>query len=141
MRTWRLFCIGACIALSGCVYGYGHCLFLQPVKSTVTGRVHFQDYPNADGVDNVPILELDRTAYVYVPTSTHLCLPANDVQLVGVSEFPQNIGADSHVTVFGTLFQGAADRQHTPFLMNVVTMFPVVPASPATAEPPTRDNK
>jgi len=39
--------------LSGCVIGYGPCLFLQPVKHTFTGLVHFRDYPASDGIDNV----------------------------------------------------------------------------------------
>jgi hypothetical protein len=129
MKTWRLFCLGACAALSGCVVGYGHCLWLQPVKSELTGRVHFRDYPAADGVDNVPVLVLDRTAYVYVPTLSHLCLSADEVQLVGVSEFPRNIGENSRVSVVGSLFQAASARQHTPFLMNVVTISSLSPAA------------
>jgi hypothetical protein len=58
---------GACAGLSGCVIGYGPCLLQQPVKNTLTGRVHFRDYPSAEGVDNVPVLALDRTAYIYAP--------------------------------------------------------------------------
>jgi hypothetical protein len=131
MRTWRLFCLGACVALSGCVLGYGHCLFLQPVKSTLTGRVHFRDFPAADGVDNVPVMVLDKTAYIYVPTLSHLCLSSGEVQLVGVAEFPENIGEDSHVSVVGSLFQSASARQYTHFLMNVVTITPLLPANAA----------
>ena len=138
MRTWRLgfwrwSCLAACVSLCGCVYGFGRCLWLQPVKSSLAGKVHFRDYPAADGVDNVPVLALDRTAYVYVPTSAHLCLPANEVQLVGVSEFPQDIGEDSHVVAYGALFQSATGRQYTPFLMNVIT---VANMPPGTPEPP-----
>ena len=40
-------------------------------------------------LDNVPVLALDQTAYVYAPAQSHLCLSANDVQLVGIAEFPQ----------------------------------------------------
>jgi len=135
MRTWRLgiwriVCLAACISLCGCVLGYGRCLWLQPVKSSLQGKVHFRDYPAADGVDNVPILALDRTAYIYVPTSPHLCLPANEVQLVGVTEFPQDIGEDSHVVAYGALFQSATTRQHTDFLMNVVTVWNLPASSP-----------
>ena len=125
MRTWRTCCIGAYLALSGCVIGYGPCLFQQPVKNTLTGHVHFREYPNADGMDNVPVLALDRTAYVYAPAQSHLCLPANDVQLVGVSEFPQNVIEASHVSVDGVLFQAGSGRQHTAFVMNVTTILPM----------------
>jgi hypothetical protein len=125
MRFWRICWIGACLALSGCVIGYGPCLFQQPVKNTLSGHVHFREYPNADGIDNVPVLALDRTAYIYAPAQSHLCLPANDVQLVGVSEFPQNVIEDSHVSVDGVLFQAGSGRQHTAFVMNVTTILPM----------------
>src|ERR1700675_3391321 len=104
---WRFSFIGAYLGLSGCVIGYGPCLFQQPVKNTLTGHVRFRDYPSSDGVDNVPILALDRTAYVYAPAQGRHCLPANDVQLVGVAEFPQDVIENSHVSVDGVLFQEA----------------------------------
>jgi hypothetical protein len=125
MRIWRVSFIGACLGLSGCVLGYGPCLFQQPVKNTLTGRVHFRDYPGSDGVDNVPILALDRTAYVYAPAQSRHCLSANDVQLVGVAEFPRDVIENSHVSVDGVLFQEASSRQHTPFVMNVTTILPI----------------
>jgi hypothetical protein len=131
MRIWRWSFIGACLGLSGCVVGYGPCLFQQPVKNTLIGRVHFRDYPTDDGVDNVPILALDGTAYIYAPAESHHCLSANDVQLVGVAEFPQNVIENSHVTVAGTLFQAGSGRQHTAFVMNVTTILPI----PAKAPP------
>jgi hypothetical protein len=122
MRIWRLTFIGAYLGLSGCVVGYGPCLLQPPFKNTLTGHVHFRDYPTADGVDNVPILTTDKTAYIYAPAESIRCQPANDIQLVGVIEFPQNITENSHVTVEGTLFQSANDRQYTPFVMNVNTI-------------------
>jgi hypothetical protein len=125
MRIWRLSFIGAYLGLSGCVVGYGPCLLQQPVKNTLTGHVHFRDYPNADGMDNVPVLVVDQTAYVYAPAQSIHCLPANDVQLVGVSEFPENVIENSHVSVVGKLFQAGSGRQHTPFLMNVITILPI----------------
>ena len=125
MRFWRAATLGACLTLPGCVIGYGPCLFQQPVKSTLSGRIHFHDYPDAEGIDHVPVLSLDRTAYVYAPAQSHLCLPANDVQLVGVSEFPQNVIENSHVSVAGVLFQEASSRQHTPFVMKVTTLLPL----------------
>jgi hypothetical protein len=125
MRAWRLSFMGASLVLSGCVIGYGPCLFQQPVKNTLAGRVHFRDYPSADGIDNVPVLALDKTAYIYAPAESHHCLPANDVQLVGVAEFPQNVIENTHVSVDGRLFQAASDHQHTDFLINVITILPI----------------
>ncbi len=126
----RLMGLGMCAALSGCVLGSGYCLWMQPVKHSFSGRVHFRDFPNADGIDNVPVLVLDKTAYVYAPAQSHLCLAANDVQLVGVAEFPQNVGEDTHVKVEGSLFEGATSRQHTRFLINVNSIEPIAPGAP-----------
>jgi hypothetical protein len=125
MRIWGWIFTGAYLGLSGCVVGYGPCLIQQPFKNTVTGHVHFRDYTTADGVDNVPILTLDRTAYVYAPAQSIHCLPANDLQLVGVADFPKNVIENSHVTVDGVLFQAVSGRQHTPFVMNVTTILPI----------------
>jgi hypothetical protein len=113
--------------LSGCVVGYGPCLVQQPLKNNLTGLVHFREYPAPDGIDKVPILALDRTAYVYAPALSHLCLPANDIQLTGVAEFPQDVIENSHVSVDGRLFQAATARQHTQFVMNVITILPIGP--------------
>jgi hypothetical protein len=117
--------LAASLPLSGCVVGYGACLFQTPFKNTLTGKVHFRDFPAEDGIDNVPVLELDTTAYLYAPAQSHLCLPANDVQLVGVTEFPHNVIEGTHVTVDGKLFQQTSSRQHTPFVMNVNTILPL----------------
>jgi hypothetical protein len=125
MRILRLSVIGAYLGLSGCVLGYGPCLLEQPVKNTPTGHVHFRDYPTPEGMDNVPVLVLDKTAYIYAPAQSIHCLPANDVQLIGIAEFPQNVIENSHVNVDGTLFQAGSSRQHTPFLMNVNTILPI----------------
>jgi hypothetical protein len=121
----RLLCVFAIMALSGCVLGYGPCLFLQPVKHSFTGLVHFRDYPAADGIDNVAILALDTTAYVYAPAQSKHCLAANDVQMVGLAEFPKDIGENSHVEVDGSLFEATTSRQHTTFLLNVSSILPV----------------
>jgi hypothetical protein len=43
---------------------------------------------------------------------------------VGVSEFPQNIVENSHVSVQGRLFGAASTHDHTRFLMNVITLLP-----------------
>jgi len=125
MSMWRVCLAGAYLGISGCVLGYGPCLLQQPVKNTLAGHVHFRDFPTADGVDNVPVLALDQTAYVYAPAQSIHCLSANEVQLVGVAEFPQNVIENSHVTVDGRLFQAGSGRQYTPFLMNVITILPI----------------
>jgi hypothetical protein len=128
MHIGRILAFGLCAALSGCVLGYGHCQFLQPVKTTLTGKVHFRTYPAADGMDSVPVLALDRTAYIYAPAQSKTCLPANDVQLVGLAEFPPNVSENSHVSVDGSLFEAVSSRQHTRFLVNVANMLPVAAA-------------
>ncbi len=120
----RCLLLGICLMFGGCVHGYGACLFVQPVKHTLSGRVHFRSYPAADGIDNVPILVLDHTAYVYSPAQSFLCLPADELQLTGISEFPQNVVDNSHVSVQGTLFAAVSSRQHTRFVMDVITLLP-----------------
>ncbi len=111
-------------ALSGCVVGYGYCLFTQPFKHDLSGVVHFHDYPAPDGIDNVSILALDTTAYVYSPAQSTKCLPVNEVQMVGLAEFPRDVGENTHVTVHGSLFEATNARQHTDFLLNVTSILP-----------------
>jgi hypothetical protein len=127
-KIGRLALAGVLLNVSGCVIGYGPCLLLQPLKNNLTGRVHFRDFPTSEGMDNVPVLTLDQTAYVYAPAQSVHCLAANDVQLVGIAEFPQDIIENSHVSVDGKLFQAGSGRQHTPFLMNVTTILPIAGA-------------
>jgi hypothetical protein len=124
MNTSRLWILAAWLTLAGCVHGVG-CLFLQPIKHTLTGRVQFRAFPAADGMDNVPILVLDSTAYVYSPAHSYQCLSATDVQLVGVSEFPENVIENSRVSVTGTLFESTSSHEYTRFLMNVSTLLPL----------------
>lgn len=123
----RLIVIGLCIALSGCVLGSGPCLWLKPVRVTLVGHVHFRDFPGADGIDNVPLLVPDKQEYIYAPAQSPLCLAANDVQLVGVAEFPQSIGENSHVSVVGTLSEAVSARQYTRFFINVIRIEPLRP--------------
>jgi hypothetical protein len=132
MRIPRLFYAAACASLAGCVFGSGPCLFLQPFKSDLTGTLHFRTYPFGDGMDQVPILALDKTAYVYDPAVSHLCLPANDVQLVGWTEFPPNLVDQAHLVVSGSLFEAATARQHTRFVLDVQLVSPL----PALKAPP-----
>ena len=125
MNIWRFCILSYCLACAGCVTGYGGCLFMAPVKHTLTGRVHFRSYPAGDGIDNVPVLALDQMAYLYSPSQSFSCLPADELQLVGISEFPQNIVENSLVSVQGTLFGATSAHDHTRFLMHVITMLPV----------------
>jgi hypothetical protein len=127
MRFWRYLVIGTCLAAVGCVHGYGGCLWTQPVKHTLSGRVHFRTYPTPDGVDNVPVLALDHTAYLYSPAQSFQCQATDELQLVGVSEFPQSVVENSHVSVQGKLFGATSAHDHTPFLMNVITLLPDKP--------------
>jgi hypothetical protein len=128
MRIWRVMSAALSLALSGCVVGGGPCLWLAPVKHTFTGTVHFRDFPAANGVDNVPVLTLDDTAYIYTPNHRHQCLAANDVQLIGVSEFPDNVGEKSHVRVKGSVSEAASAGQYTRFSIDVVSIQPIKPA-------------
>jgi hypothetical protein len=130
-KCWLLLCLVALAPLSGCVLGYGPCLFLKPIKNTFTGRVHFREYPSADGVDNVPVLTLDSTAYVYSPAQSSHCLAANELQLEGFSEFPPDVIENTHVTVTGTVFGATAEHQHTPLLIDVVSVLPIKAAPKA----------
>ncbi|HWJ37005.1 MAG TPA: hypothetical protein VNR70_17190 [Steroidobacteraceae bacterium] len=124
MRISLWWVLGALVALSGCVHGRG-CLLLQPVKHTLTGRIHFRSFPANDGIDNVPVLILDSTAYVYSPAHSYQCMSATDVQLVGVSEFPENIIENSHVSVHGSLFEATSAHEYTRFLINVASLLPL----------------
>jgi hypothetical protein len=124
MTVWRSIVIGISLAAAGCVHGYGGCLWTQPVKHTLSGRVHFRSYPTPDGVDNVPVLTLDHEVYIYSPAQSFMCQPADQLQLVGISEFPESVVEDSHVMVQGRLFAAASSHDHTSFLMNVITLLP-----------------
>src|SRR5258708_35798871 len=93
-RSWLL---GALVALSGCVHGHG-CLFLQPVKHTLTGRIHFRSFPAPDGIDTVPVLALDRTAYGYAPAHSYQCMSVTDLQLAGASGFPRDNAGTSRAS-------------------------------------------
>ena len=123
MNELRVAIIATLLALGGCVHGVG-CLFLQPVRHTVTGRVHFREFPAADGLDHVPVLTLDRTAYVYSPAHSYQCLSATDMQLVGVAEFPESVIENSEVSVQGSIFEATAAHEYTRFLINVSSLLP-----------------
>ena len=127
MKFLSLWFVGVALGLGGCVHGVG-CLLQTPVRHTLTGRVHFRSFPAADGMDNVPVLVLDRTAYIYAPAHGYQCLFATDVQLVGVAEFPASVVENSHVSVEGTVFESTSSHEYTRFLVNVTLLLPVAPA-------------
>jgi hypothetical protein len=116
--------IGLCIVLSGCVIGSGPCLWLQ-VRHDFTGQVHFREFPRSDGIDRVPILILDKTQYMYAPPQSLACLPANDLQLIGVTELPSRIDEGTRVIVDGKVLEGVAQDQHTRFVIDVVSILPL----------------
>jgi hypothetical protein len=134
MTGWRSVVIGISFAAAGCVHGYGGCLWTQPVKHTLAGRVHFRSYPTPDGVDNVPVLALDHEIYIYSPAQSFMCQSTDQLQLVGISEFPESVVEDSHVSVQGRLFAGTSSHDHTNFLMNVITLLPENASRSATQE-------
>jgi len=125
MKRLSGICLILSLCLSGCVLGEGPCRLLEPITTTVSGTIHFRDYPSGGGVDNVPILALDRTAHIYAPAESQSCQPVNDIQLVGWSEFPPDIIEGARIRVHGSLFAAAATHQHTHFLMNVATVTPL----------------
>jgi hypothetical protein len=129
MRTSRLWILCGLVALTGCVHGRG-CLFLQPIQHTLTGHIHFRSFPATDGMDNVPILALDQTAYVYAPAHSYQCMSVTDMQLVGVSEFPESVVENAHVSAQGSLFEATSGHQYTRFLMNVKTLVPLKTTTP-----------
>jgi hypothetical protein len=122
--------LAICFAAAGCVHGYGGCLWVQPIKHTLTGRVHFRTYTTPDGIDNVPVLELDRLAYVYSPAQSFLCQAADEMQLEGVSEFPESVVESSRVSVEGRISAGVSSHDHTPFVLHVITLLPDRPPHP-----------
>jgi hypothetical protein len=124
MRLLRVLLLAAVAGQSGCVLGYGHCLFLQPVKVSLAGKVRFRDFPAADGVDNVPLLVLDRTEYVYDPALNHSCQPMDELQLAGVTQFPADVVENTRVTADGSLIAATTARQHTRFVLEVTGLLP-----------------
>jgi hypothetical protein len=115
--------IGLYMVLSGCVIGSGPCLWLQ-VRHDFIGHIHFREFPRNDGVDTVPILILDKTQYIYAPPQSLQCLPANDLQLVGLAELPDRIDEGTRVIVDGKVLEGVAKDQHTRFVIEVVSVLP-----------------
>src|SRR6202161_137094 len=106
MRLVAGICLG--MVLSGCVIGSRPCLWLQ-VRHDFTGHIHFREFPRNDGVDTVPILILDKTQYMYAPPQSFQCLPANDLQLVGLAGVPDRIDEGTDVLVGGKGLGGGGE--------------------------------
>lgn len=132
--------LGASIVLSGCVLGSGPCLWLQ-VRHDFTGHVHFREFSRADGVDTVPILILDKTEYIYAPPQSLLCLPANDLQLVGIAQLPDRIDENSHVLVNGEVLEGVAVGHHTRFVIQVISILKVPEPKPKPQPKPAPESQ
>jgi hypothetical protein len=122
MRTLKLLAVIATTSLSGCVLGYGRCLFLEPVKVSLSGTVHFREFPATNYIDRVPILSLDRTEYVYNPAQSKQCRSAEELQLAPLVDLPNDIGENAHVAVEGTLVDATQAHQHTRFVLNVASI-------------------
>ena len=122
MRFPKLAAIAAMLPLSGCVLGHGRCLFLEPLKSSLTGTVHFREFPVKNFFDRVPILTLDRTEYVYNPAQSKQCQTAREVQLVPIADLPDSIADNARVVVEGSLVDATQEHQHTRFVLNVASI-------------------
>ena len=116
--------IGLCVVLSGCVIGSGPAFGCRS-STTLRDTCISANFRAADGVDNVPILILDKTQYIYAPPQSFRCLPANDLQLIGVTELPSRIDEGSRVIVDGKVLEGVAQDQHTRFVIDVVSILPL----------------
>jgi len=132
-------CLLACAALSGCVIGYGHCLFLDPARVSLTGTLHFRSYKVGADVERVAVLSADHSQYVYAPAESHLCRMASDFQLSGWTDYPPSLTDGTRVSVGGSLVQSTSRRQHTHFLIKLRTLVPLTPPPrpvPSAHSPP-----
>ena len=122
LRAYRWLLPLLTMAMSGCVLGYGHCKFLEPVKTSLTGRVYFREYHDEQRFDRAPILVLDRTEYIYAPAPGKQCVPAHELQLIPVGDLPDEVADKAHVVVEGTLVAATQSHQHTHFVFNVASV-------------------
>lgn len=109
------------LGLQGCVLGYGRCKFTEPVRTSLTGHVHFREY-NGERFDRAPILVLDRTEYVYVSSRGKQCQAATEVQLIPMGDLPDDIAEGAHVVAEGSLVLANQLEQHTRFVFNLGTI-------------------
>ncbi len=99
--------------------GHGRCLFLAPLKSHVSGTLHFRSYGGAEAVEHVPVLTLDRTQYVYAPALSRQCQSASELQLLPSVDLPESLGERSHVRVNGAVEVAVEEHQRTRFVFRV----------------------
>lgn len=110
------------LALQGCVLGYGGCKFTEPVKTSLTGHVRFKEFRDNNRLDRAPILQLDRTEYVYAPSLGDQCRSMLEIQLMPLTDLPDNIAEGAHVRVQGSIVQASQNDQHTRFVFNMATI-------------------
>lgn len=127
-----------CAALSGCVVGYGPCLFLSPMPVSLTGTMHFRTYKVGDAIERVAVLTSDRSEYIYAPAQSHQCLMAGDFQLAGWDEYPGDLVDGTRIAVRGALIESASPHQHTRFLLRIRNLERLPHQSAAAGAPPKR---
>ncbi len=121
-RKLQVLLLLSAACLSGCVMGYGRCLFTDPVKTSLSGRVHFREFRDDNTLDRAPILTLDRTEYIYAPSLGKQCRSVLEVQLMPLTDLPDNIADGAHVRVEGSIVLANQRGQHTAFVINVATV-------------------
>jgi len=123
-KFWRLGVLFARTWAVGLRQRLRSCLFQQPVKNTCDRGVFIFGLSGRQWRGQCARVGARSDCLYIAPAQSHHCLPANDVQLVAVSEFRKR-DRNSHVSVDGVLFQAGSGRQHTPFVMNVTTILPI----------------
>ena len=136
MKSRTILALFASAALSGCVLGYGRCLFLDPVRVSLTGTLHWRTYEVDGAAERVAVLHADGSQYVYAPAESRLCQMASDFQLTGWSDYPPNLTDGARVSVAGSLLQATSAHQHTRFLVKLrrIDLLPGL-RPPAPAKP------
>ncbi len=119
MTKLRWAFLAACMALSGCVLGYGRCLLLSPIRTTLSGTLDFHSYPVGGTVERVAVLTTDHSQYVYAPAESAQCRIAERFQLVGWGEYPPDLRDGTRVRVAGSLAVATSPHQHTHFVLQV----------------------
>ncbi|MDE2294654.1 MAG: hypothetical protein KGL36_04245 [Gammaproteobacteria bacterium] len=109
----------ACAALSGCVLGYGRCLLLSPMRTTLAGTLDFHAYEVGGVVERVAVLTTDHSQYVYAPAENDQCQLAERFQLTGWGEYPPDLRNGTRVRVSGSLAVATSPHQHTHFVLRV----------------------
>ncbi len=134
MRKLRWAFMAACAALSGCVLGYGRCLLLSPIRTTLSGTLDFHTYEVGGVVERVAVLTADHSQYVYAPAENAQCQIAERFQLVGWGEYPPDLRDGTRARVSGALAVATSPHEHTHFVLRVRSIDPVpVLGKPAPA--------